>query len=54
MAFAIAGLFADGETTIEGTECVATSYPNFQETLEKMMREPGEPQTPVITGLRAS
>jgi 3-phosphoshikimate 1-carboxyvinyltransferase len=54
MAFAIAGLFADGETTIDGTDCVATSYPNFQETLEKVMREPGEPQTPVITGLPAS
>ncbi len=54
MAFAIAGLFADGETTIEGTECVATSYPNFEETLEKVMRERSEPQTPVITGLPSS
>ena len=54
MAFAIAGLFADGETTIDGTDCVATSYPNFYETLEKVMREPGEPETPVITGLPAS
>ena len=54
MAFSIAGLFAEGETTIEGTECVATSYPTFQETLEKVMRENGESQTPVITGLPAS
>ena len=37
MAFAIAGLFAEGETTIDGTECVATSYPNFEETLQKIM-----------------
>lgn len=36
MAFAIAGLFAEGETTIEGTECVATSYPGFYETLQKV------------------
>ncbi len=33
MAFAIAGLFADGETIIENVECVATSYPTFAETL---------------------
>jgi len=54
MAFAIAGLFAEGETTIEGTECVSTSYPNFEETLQKVMREAAEPETPVITGLPAS
>ncbi len=33
MSFAIAGLFADGETIIEDVECVATSYPTFEETL---------------------
>lgn len=33
MAFTIAGLFADGETVLEDVECVATSYPNFEETL---------------------
>lgn len=33
MAFAIAGLFADGETIIDDVECVATSYPAFEETL---------------------
>lgn len=33
MAFAVAGLFATGETIIEDTECVATSYPDFEETL---------------------
>jgi 3-phosphoshikimate 1-carboxyvinyltransferase len=51
MAFAIAGLFAEGETIIEDTDCVGTSYPGFYETLEKIMREPQDPQTPVITGL---
>jgi 3-phosphoshikimate 1-carboxyvinyltransferase len=54
MAFAIAGLFAEGETIIEDTDCVATSYPGFYETLEKIMRETRDPQTPVITGLPAS
>lgn len=34
MAFAIAGLFAEGVTEIENTECIATSYPNFVEHLE--------------------
>lgn len=34
MAFAIAGLFAEGTTTIEGTECIATSYPGFERHLE--------------------
>jgi len=36
MAFAIAGLFASGETIIENTECIATSYPGFQEQLKAM------------------
>ncbi len=51
MAFAIAGLFADGETIIEDVDCVATSYPNFYETLERIMKPPREPQTPVIASL---
>jgi 3-phosphoshikimate 1-carboxyvinyltransferase len=29
MAFAIAGLFAEGETVIRGVDCVETSYPGF-------------------------
>jgi len=33
MAFAIAGLVADGETIIEGAESIATSYPNFEKDL---------------------
>lgn len=36
MAFAIAGLFAEGETVIKNTECIATSYPGFREDLEKL------------------
>ena len=50
MAFAIAGLFAEGETIIDDVECVGTSYPNFYETLERIMKPPrGEQQTPVVT-----
>lgn len=33
MAFAIAGLFACGETIIEDAQCINTSYPNFEEML---------------------
>jgi 3-phosphoshikimate 1-carboxyvinyltransferase len=33
MAFAIAGLHASGETIIEDTDCIATSYPGFEDTL---------------------
>lgn len=36
MAFAIAGLFADGETVIEDTDCVETSYPGFAEQLRAL------------------
>lgn len=51
MAFAIAGMFAEGETTITGTACVNTSYPGFYATLESLMRQPTEAQTRVITSL---
>jgi len=51
MAFAIAGLFAEGETTITDTDCVATSYPGFEAQLEGILREPATRQTRVISGL---
>ena len=50
MAFANAGMFAEGETVIDGVECVATSYPKFYETLRQLTRE-HQSQTPVITAL---
>jgi 3-phosphoshikimate 1-carboxyvinyltransferase len=37
MAFAVAGLAAQGETVIEGAECIATSFPNFQSELERLV-----------------
>jgi 3-phosphoshikimate 1-carboxyvinyltransferase len=36
MAFAIAGLIAEGETVIEGSECAAVSFPGFFEILENL------------------
>jgi len=36
MAFAVAGLAADGATTIRDPECAAVSYPNFFEDLERV------------------
>jgi 3-phosphoshikimate 1-carboxyvinyltransferase len=36
MACAILGLFAKGETTITETACIATSYPTFQDDLNKI------------------
>lgn len=36
MAFAVAGLFARGETMIEDTACVETSYPGFARQLEEL------------------
>jgi len=36
MAFAIAGLIADGTTTIHGAETIATSYPTFESDLMRL------------------
>ena len=38
MRFAIGALGADGETRIEGAECVKISYPEFYQTLEKLIQ----------------
>ena len=37
MAMAIAGLIADGETTIRGAESASVSYPAFWEDLESVV-----------------
>ena len=36
MALAVAGLVADGETVIEDTACVQTSFPTFVTTLNAL------------------
>lgn len=38
MAFGVAGLLADGDTTINGAECADVSFPGFFETLESVVR----------------
>jgi len=52
MAFAIAGLFADGETIIQDAECIRESYPGFETVLEEFTN-PKRMQisTPVIGSL---
>ena len=51
MAFAVAGLFAEGETLIQDVDCVNTSYPGFHAQLEQVIKDSAEPGTPVIQGL---
>lgn len=55
MAFAIAGMFADGETVIEGAECIEISYPGFADTLRKIQDSSlsGPARVPVISDARA-
>ena len=36
MSMAVAGLIADGETIIEDTECIKTSFPGFEDILNKL------------------
>ena len=54
MAFAVAGLFAEGETIVQDAECIRESYPGFETALEefassKRMRT----TTPVIGSFSA-
>src|ERR1700704_2147573 len=37
MAFAVAGLFAEGETTVQDADCIRESYPGFEAALEEFM-----------------
>jgi 3-phosphoshikimate 1-carboxyvinyltransferase len=38
MAFAVAGLFAEGKTEIIGAECAGVSFPEFFQTLDNLIR----------------
>jgi 3-phosphoshikimate 1-carboxyvinyltransferase len=38
MAWAVAGLVANGETRIDGADAVDVSYPSFWATLEEIQR----------------
>jgi 3-phosphoshikimate 1-carboxyvinyltransferase len=37
MAFAVAGLFAEGETVVQDADCIRESYPGFETALEEFM-----------------
>lgn len=55
MAFAIAGLFADGETIVQDAQCVNESYPEFGKALDEMMNPKDDRlTTPVISSLTPS
>jgi 3-phosphoshikimate 1-carboxyvinyltransferase len=52
MAFAIAGLFAEGETVVQDSECIRESYPGFETMLEAFMNSKRmQVSTPVIGSL---
>jgi 3-phosphoshikimate 1-carboxyvinyltransferase len=52
MAFAIAGLFADGETIVQDAECIRESYPGFETVLEEFTNPKRmQTSTPVIGSL---
>jgi 3-phosphoshikimate 1-carboxyvinyltransferase len=36
MALAVAGLIAEGETTVEDTACIADSFPGFADTMRAL------------------
>ena len=49
MAFAVAGLFADGETIIQDAECIRESYPGFEKALDEFISpRRARTSTPVI------
>ncbi|MBA3832946.1 MAG: 3-phosphoshikimate 1-carboxyvinyltransferase [Chthoniobacterales bacterium] len=55
MAFAVAGMFAEGETVIQDVDCVATSYPGFEKMLSELANPKGiRTTTQVITSLAPS
>ncbi len=52
MAFAIAGLFAEGETIVQDAECIQESYPGFEAVLEEFTNPKRmQVSTPVIGSL---
>jgi 3-phosphoshikimate 1-carboxyvinyltransferase len=54
MAFAVAGLFADGETIVQDADCIRESYPGFEIALEEFVNPKRmRTSTPVIGSLSA-
>lgn len=55
MAFAVAGLFAEGETVVQDAQCVHESYPDFAKALDEIMNpKRARMTTPVISSLTPS
>ena len=55
MAFAVAGMFADGETVIQDAQCVHESYPEFGKALDEIANpKRTRTTTPVISSLSPS
>ena len=50
MAFAVAGLFAEGETVVQDVECVKESYPDFGKALDEIMNPKGQRTTTLVIG----
>src|SRR3954451_22805031 len=54
MAFAVAGLFAEGETIVQDAECIRESYPGFDNALEEFVSpKRARSTTPVIGSFSA-
>jgi 3-phosphoshikimate 1-carboxyvinyltransferase len=52
MAFAVAGLFAEGETIVQDAECIGDSYPGFEKALDEFISPSrSRATTPVIGSL---
>jgi 3-phosphoshikimate 1-carboxyvinyltransferase len=55
MAFAVAGMFAEGETVVQDVDCIRESYPGFENALEQFMNSKRmHSSTPVIGSLSAA
>src|SRR5947207_15241140 len=55
MAFAIAGMFAEGETIVQDVDCIKESYPGFETALEEFINPKRmHSSTPVIGSLSAT
>jgi len=55
MAFAIGGLFAEGETVVQDAECIRESYPGFEMMLEEFTNPKRmQVSTPVIGSLTSA
>lgn len=52
MAFLVAGMFAEGTTTLEGAECISTSYPGFERHLDLFLNgDTGARPIPVVSSV---